>query len=197
MYICVCMCVCVYPMNVEMQKTLLQKIMERKVPKDSKITSNMKNWKWGLPKLSCICICICVFVYYYGNLCFSIFWVKFSLLYVKENRRIIFQRELKLKWCHCQILSFQNFTIQTRPHISIKKNGKNFFSKLGCLLESTKLGNGTELPSVLPPFLEPVGSCRTDVKTKIDDSTTPGNFFVDFPVDKFNQIEPVPIPEVT
>ncbi|EXC12835.1 Transcription factor GAMYB [Morus notabilis] len=64
--------------------------------------------------------------------------------------------------------------------------GEPYFDVFGSL-EASKLGNGTEIPFCIPPFLEPVG--------KPDNlSPTPDSLFDDFPVDMFDQIESLPSP---
>ncbi|XP_050386917.1 transcription factor DUO1 [Argentina anserina] len=45
---------------------------------------------------------------------------------------------------------------------------------------------------IVPPFLEPVGGCGNVEGEKIDNPITPDCVFDDFPVDMFDQIEPLP-----
>ena len=59
--------------------------------------------------------------------------------------------------------------------------------------DDPKLENGPELPFGIP-FIEPVESCRSGGKPEFDNSPTPDCFFDDFPVDMFDQIEPLPSP---
>ena len=59
--------------------------------------------------------------------------------------------------------------------------------------QETRTENATQLPMV-PPFLEPLESCRSGARVKIDNSITPDCFFDDFPADMFDHIDSLPSP---
>ncbi|CAN6566569.1 unnamed protein product [Malus baccata var. baccata] len=66
-----------------------------------------------------------------------------------------------------------------------------YFDMLGPL-DALELGNGGEPLVMEPPLFEPVGSCLSCEREKIDHTMTPDCVFDDFPTDMFDQFDPLP-----